>query len=53
VGKGKFNEGHMAEVDVNQDMKAHSGTYSLFIGMMKYGSIVVAIVTLLVVLLIS
>jgi hypothetical protein len=42
-----------AEIDKNRQMKAHEGTYGLFIGMMKWGTIAAAIVTLIVVLLIS
>jgi hypothetical protein len=42
-----------ADFDHTKQMKAHDGTYGLFIGMMKWGTIVAAIVTLIVVLLIS
>lgn len=42
-----------AEIDRTKDMKAHEGTYGLFIGMMKWGTISAAIVTLIVVLLIA
>ena len=42
-----------AEFDHSREMKAHEGTYGLFKGMMKWGTIVAAIVTLIVVLLIS
>jgi hypothetical protein len=42
-----------ADIDHTKEMKAHEGTYGLFIGMMKWGTIVAAIVTLIVVLLIS
>jgi len=42
-----------AEIDHGKEMKAHEGTYGLFLGMMKYGTIVAAILTLIVVLLIS
>lgn len=42
-----------AEIDHQKEMKAHEGTYGLFIGMMKWGTIIAAIVTLIVVLLIS
>lgn len=36
-----------------KDMKAHEGTYGMFTGLMKWGTIVAAIVTLIVVLLIA
>lgn len=42
-----------AEIDHSREIKAHEGTYSLFKGMMKWGTIIAAIVTLMVVLLIS
>ena len=42
-----------AEIDSKRQMKAHEGTYGLFIGMMKWGTIVAAIVTLIVILLIT
>jgi hypothetical protein len=42
-----------AEFDNSRQMKAHEGTYGLFLGMMKWGTIVAAIITLIVVLLIS
>jgi hypothetical protein len=41
------------DIDHNKQIKAHEGTYGLFIGMMKWGTIAAAIVTLIVVLLIS
>jgi len=42
-----------AEIDQHKQMKAHEGTYGLFIGMMKWGTIAAAIVTLIVILLIT
>jgi hypothetical protein len=42
-----------ADIDHSKEMKAHEGTYGLFIGIMKWGTIISAIVTLIVVLLIS
>jgi hypothetical protein len=42
-----------ADIDHHKQMKAHAGTYGLFIGMMKWGTIAAAIITLIVVLLIS
>lgn len=42
-----------AEIDRTKEMKAHEGTYSAFISMMKVGTIVAAILTFIVVILIS
>jgi hypothetical protein len=42
-----------SDIDHQKELKAHSGTYDLFIGMMKYGTIAAAIVTILVVWLIA
>ena len=42
-----------AEIDQKKDLKAHEGTYTAFLGMMKWGTIVAAIITFIVVLLIS
>lgn len=42
-----------AEIDHQKEMKAHEGTYGLFIGMMKWGTIIAALVAALVVWLIS
>jgi hypothetical protein len=42
-----------AELDHVKEMKAHEGTYGLFKGMMKWGTIVAAIITLIVILLIT
>ena len=42
-----------AEIDHTQEMKAHAGTYSLFTGMMKWGTIISAILAFIVVLIIS
>ena len=42
-----------ADIDHRKEIKAHEGTYGLFIGMMKWGTVVAAIITLIVVLLIS
>ena len=36
-----------------KDMKAHEGTYTAFIGMVKWGTIVAAIITFIVILLIT
>jgi hypothetical protein len=43
----------MADFDHRKAMKAHEGTYGLFIGMMKWGTIAAAIVTLIVIWLIT
>ncbi len=42
-----------AEYDTTKQMKAHEGTYSFFLGMMKWGTIASLIVGALVVLIIS
>ena len=42
-----------ADLDHQKNMKAHEGTYGLFIGMMKWGTLISAIVTLIVILLIT
>lgn len=42
-----------ADFDHSKEMKAHEGTYGLFIGMMKWGTIVAAILTLIVIWLIT
>ena len=42
-----------AEIDHQKEMKAHEGTYSLFIGMMKWGTVLAAIAAFIVVLLIT
>ena len=42
-----------AEIDHSKEMKAHEGTYSFFTGLMKWGTIIAAIVAFIVVLLIS
>jgi len=42
-----------ADFDHREQLKAHEGTYGLFIWMMKWGTIVAAIITLIVVLLIA
>lgn len=42
-----------ADIDHDKQMKAHAGTYDLFIWMMKWGTLVSAVVALVVVLLIS
>ena len=41
-----------AEGDANNDFKAHQGTYTSFIGLMKWGTIVSAIVAVIVILVI-
>jgi len=42
-----------AEFDQQKELKAHEGTYGLFISLMKWGTIVAALITFIVVLLIS
>ncbi len=42
-----------AEIDQQKEMKAHAGTYGLFVGMMKWGTIAAFIVAALVVWLIA
>lgn len=42
-----------ADFDHSKEMKAHEGSYGLFLWMMKWGTVISAIVTLLVVLLIA
>lgn len=42
-----------ADFDTTKQLKAHEGTYSFFLGMMKWGTIVAAILVLIVVMLIS
>ncbi len=42
-----------AEIDHQKEMKAHEGSYSLFIGMMKWGTILAALAALIVILLIT
>lgn len=42
-----------SEIDQQKELRAHSGTYDLFIWMMKYGTIAAAVVTILVVWLIA
>lgn len=39
--------------DNNKEMKAHEGTYTFFIGLMKWGTIISAIITFIVILLIT
>ena len=41
-----------AEGDANNDFKAHEGTYTAFTGLMKWGTIVSAIVAVIVILII-
>jgi len=41
-----------ADGDANNDMKAHLGTYTGFIGLMKWGTIISAIVAVIVILVI-
>lgn len=43
----------MADYDQAKQMKAAEGTYGMFLGMLKWGTIIAAILTLIVVLLIS
>ena len=42
-----------AEIDHSKQMKAHEGTYSLFKGMIKWGTIAAFILAMIVVVLIS
>jgi hypothetical protein len=41
-----------AEGDANNDFKAHEGTYAAFTGLMKWGTIVAAIIAVIVILVI-
>ena len=41
-----------AEGDANKDFKAHQGTYTSFTGLMKWGTIVAAIVAVIVIMII-
>jgi cobalamin biosynthesis protein CbiG len=41
-----------ADGDANKDMRAHLGTYTAFIGLMKWGAIVSMIIALIVILVI-
>jgi len=41
-----------AEGDANKDFKAHQGTYAAFTGLMKWGTIIAAIVAVIVILVI-
>ena len=41
------------DTERKQDAKAHEGTYTFFIAMMKWGTIVAAILTFIVILLIT
>lgn len=42
-----------ADIDHAKEMKAHEGTYGLFLGMLKWGTIVAAILTFIVIMLIT
>ena len=42
-----------AEIDHAKEMKAHEGTYGMFIGLLKWGTIASAILTFIVVMLIA
>jgi hypothetical protein len=42
-----------AEIDQTKEMRAHEGTYGFFKGLMKFGTIIAAIITLIVVILIA
>ncbi len=42
-----------AEIDHTKEMKAHEGTYWMFLGLLKWGTIASAIIVLIVVMLIS
>ncbi|HEY0115502.1 MAG TPA: aa3-type cytochrome c oxidase subunit IV [Allosphingosinicella sp.] len=42
-----------AEIDHHKEMKAHEGTYGAFIGMLKWGAIISALIVLLVIWLIT
>ena len=41
-----------AEGDANKDFKAHQGTYAAFTGLMKWGTIIAAIIAVIVILII-
>ena len=41
-----------AEGEANKDMKAHLGTYAAFTGLMKWGTILAAILAVIVILVI-
>ena len=42
-----------AEVDHAKEMKAHEGTYGMFVGLLKWGTIASAVIVLIVVMLIA
>ena len=42
-----------ADIDHKKEIKAHEGTYGMFLGMVKWGTIGAAILTLIVILLIT
>ena len=42
-----------SDIDHTKEMKAHDGTYTGFIGMMKWGTVVAAILVFIVILLIT
>jgi len=42
-----------AEIDHVKEMKAHEGTYGMFVGLLKWGTVASAILTLIVVMLIA
>lgn len=42
-----------AEIDHKKEMKAHEGTYGMFLGLLKWGTILSAIIVFIVVTLIA
>ncbi len=42
-----------AELDHAKEMKAHEGTYGMFVGLLKWGTIASAVIVLIVVMLIA
>lgn len=42
-----------AEIDHKKEMKAHEGTYGMFLGLLKWGTIASAIIVFIVVLLLA
>jgi len=42
-----------ADSEAKQDMRAHEGSYNIFVGMMKWGTILSAIVAMIVIYVIA
>lgn len=42
-----------AEIDHSKEMRTHEGTYDFFKGLMKWGTLLAAIITVIVVMLIT